>query len=338
MPTARKNLVSLEATPYYHIICRCCRRSFIMGIDNVSKKDYSHRRVWLEARLEELPKIFNIKIASYAIMSNHYHLVLFMDKAESDVLTDLDVVVRWHELYNGMVLTRKFEEGKNLSEVELVAVQDKITEYRKRLIDLGWFMRNINEPLARAANFEDNCTGRFWEGRFKSQALLDEKALLACMVYVDLNPLFFDIERVASMEQTPETSNFTSIKKRIEKAVKSESPNELDEQVESLLNFAGQEKLNMPKGIPCRLSSYIELVGWTGRQTRKGKSGKIDSDVPELIQRLNLDPEKWVQITSGFESKFKGIVGGAKSIVAKFKEFSRKRALDLSNCEFYFDK
>ena len=208
MPTARKNLVSLEATPFYHIICRCCRKSYIMGIDNVTKKDYSHRRDWLEARLEELPKIFNIKIASYAIMSNHYHLVLFIDKEESDALTDLEVTVRWHELYNGTVLTRKFAEGKNLSKVELNAVQEKIIEYRKRLLDLGWFMRNINEPLARAANFEDNCTGRFWEGRFKSQALLDEKALLACMVYVDLNPIR------ASMEQTPETSNFTSIKKR----------------------------------------------------------------------------------------------------------------------------
>jgi hypothetical protein len=36
---------------------------------------------------------------------------------------------------------------------------------------------------------EDQCTGRFWERRFKSQPILGEAGLLACSVYVDLNPV-----------------------------------------------------------------------------------------------------------------------------------------------------
>ena len=76
MPIARGKLVSVDATPYYHLVSRCCRRCFILGEDPVTKIDYSHRQEWIEARLEELPEIFNIKIASYAITVSYTHLTL----------------------------------------------------------------------------------------------------------------------------------------------------------------------------------------------------------------------------------------------------------------------
>ncbi|MCJ8314499.1 MAG: transposase, partial [Pseudomonadales bacterium] len=246
--------------------------------------------------------------------------------------SDLDIINRWHKLYNGTVLTQKYVKGETLSNIEMDLVQERADEYRSRLMDLGWLMKCINEPLARAANQEDKCTGKFWEGRFKSQALLDEKALLACMAYVDLNPVR------AKMAKTPEKSAHTSIKKRIEQSVKSDKPNKQKEQVDTLLKFAGWARKDMPKGIPCRLTTYIELVEWTGRQIRKGKSGKIDSDIPELMQRLNIDPVKWMFISSNFESGFKGIVGDSLSIIETVKSFGRKRALNLSNCLYYFGK
>ncbi|BCE00422.1 transposase [Marinicellulosiphila megalodicopiae] len=332
MPIARSKLVSVEATPFYHLISRCCRQCYILGKDAVTKKDYSHRQEWIENRLEELPSIFNIKVASYAIMSNHFHLVVFVDKDESSKLSDLQVIERWHKIYNGTVLTQKYAKGELLSEIEMDLVKERADEFRSRLMDLGWFMKCINEPLARSANREDNCTGKFWEGRFKSQALLDEKALLACMAYVDLNPVR------AKMAKTPEKSAHTSIKKRIEQSLKTDKPNNQTEQVKGLLNFVSQSRQDMPKGIPCKLTSYIELVEWTGRQSRKGKAGKIDSDIPELMQRLNIDPVKWAHITSNFESSFKGIVGESLSIIETVKNFGRERALNVSNCLYYFGK
>jgi putative transposase len=69
-------------------------------------------------------------------------------------------------------------------------------------------MRCMKEPIAREANREDGCTGRYWEGRYKSQALFDEIALAACMAYADLDPVR------AGLAEVPEASEYTSIKER----------------------------------------------------------------------------------------------------------------------------
>ena len=126
----------------------------------------------------------------------------------------------------------------------------------------------LNESIARQANAEDNCTGRFWEGRFKSQALLDEAALAACLAYVDLNPIR------AGMAITPETSDHTSIQQRIATAQAVHTPNHPQQQTKGLLPFAGYPRQDMPKGLPFRLTDYLELVDWTGRILREDKRGE----------------------------------------------------------------
>jgi hypothetical protein len=81
-------------------------------------------------------------------------------------------------------------------------------------------MKIINEGIARMASSEDDCTGRFWEGRFSSQALLDEKALAACSAYGDLNLIR------AGIANSLTSSDHTSIKRRCERAQKAEQPND----------------------------------------------------------------------------------------------------------------
>ncbi len=205
MPKARKHQVSLEVTPYYHCVSRCVRRSFLCGHDPLSGKSFEHRRQWVEDRLLFLADVFAIDVCAYSVMSNHTHVVLHINKLNEAHWTDIEVCERWHKLFKGTLLSQKFVRNEDLTAVELDAVKLKISEWRLHLCDISWFMRTLNEPIARQANEEDRCTGRFWEGRFKSQALCDEAALASCMAYVDLNPIR------AKMAKTPEQSDHTSI-------------------------------------------------------------------------------------------------------------------------------
>jgi hypothetical protein len=101
-------------------------------------------------------------------MHNHYHVVLFIDKSTADNWDALEVVERWHLLFSGALYSQRFSKGELLTAAKQASLNSSIALWRERLMDISWFMRIINEGIARMANREDDCTGRFWEGRFSS--------------------------------------------------------------------------------------------------------------------------------------------------------------------------
>lgn len=260
MTIGRNVQVSLRHTAYYHCTSRCVRRAFLCGRDRFSGKDFSHRRKWIEDRLAELTSIFAIDLLAYAVMHNHYHVVIRIAARRAEHWSDEEVIQRWSRLY--------CVDGK-ADNRHLVGV------WRERLRSISWFMRCINEPLARRANREDDCVGRFWEGRFKSQALLDLTAILKCMSYVDLNPVR------AAITQTPEESDFTSIKARI-------SGND-----SHLAPFTDQQVRHSRFVIPVTRREYLNLVDWSGRAIRSGKRGHIADRAPPILERLGIPDQQW---------------------------------------------
>ena len=106
--------------------------------------------------------MFSIGICAYAVMSNHTHVVLSVHKDLAESWPMEEVIKRWHQMYQGTLLSQKYQRGDNLSKSEYISLNETVTIYRQRLYDISWLMRNLNEYIAREANNEDKCTGRFY--------------------------------------------------------------------------------------------------------------------------------------------------------------------------------
>ncbi|ARN72648.1 transposase [Oceanicoccus sagamiensis] len=324
MTQPRKTLVSIADTPYYHIVSRCVRRSYLCGVDHHSGKSYEHRRQWIVDRIRLLSSLFAVDLCSYAVMSNHYHLVVKLNPDQVNRLTDQEVIDRWLSLFKGPLLVQRFNAGIALSKPELDTVSEIITLWRKRLADLSWFMKCLNQPIARKANLEDQCTGHFWEGRFKSQALLTDEALLSCMAYVDLNPVR------AAMAQTPEDSDYTAIQERIkpqfdlQQAIHSQTDSEdlleFNHALKPLLPFEGNITNDNQEGLLFSFTDYLELVDWTGRAIALNKRGAIPSHLPNILKRLSVNHKTWLSSATRFEALHRHRFGrrrpGTKSTTA----------------------
>ena len=207
-------------------------------------------------------------------------------------------------MYNLSYLTEKYYNKESLTKAELDAIYVNIELYRERLMDISWYMRGINESIARRSNAEDNCKGRFWDGRFKSQALLDEQALLTCMAYVDLNPIR------ANMSKTPETSDYTSVQERIVKK-------------QTKLETFGNVELNS-QNIPFTLDDYLALVDATGRAIINDHKSYILDELPDILQRLGLNNDTWLNQIKYFDKWYYKAIGTVDNLKKYCKSMEQK--------------
>jgi REP element-mobilizing transposase RayT len=304
-------------------------------------------------RLRYLAAIFAIEVCAYAVMENHYHTILRTRPDMVAMWSDRDVAIRWLTLFprhrdmRGVPMPPREEEICALADRP-----ERIAQLRQRLCSLSWFMGRLNEFIARAANKEDKVKGRFWEARFKCQALLDEAAIASCMVYVDLNPIR------AGVAGTPEESDFTSIQARIrawqkETMTTASAPTEAaaqDMQFSSVgrRTTAPENTAEISDPIPdhvsvlahpldgwlCPIQSesgrrgilqmtaaeYFDLVDKSGRMTRSDKRGAIDADLAPMLLRIGANPDAWLETVSRFGSKFRlaaGLVSNLRNFAAQ---------------------
>lgn len=300
--TVPRRLLLLPGPGWYHCVSRCVRRAFLCG------DAFEHRKAWVVERLRLLAQCFAVEVGAYAVMSNHLHVVVRVDPEAPAAWPAEAVAERWLTVF----CKHYSATGEPIAPARewiLAMAQDAawVADKRRRLGDLGWFMKALKEPIARRANREDGCTGAFWEGRFRSTALLDEKALLACLAYVDLNPIR------AQVAATPEASGSTSVQDRIHARQYHEARAGLRRAAPDRARrlFARLDPSSEPTHAEDGLwlwplgqvregrqlitvDEYLRLVDTTGRLLRRGKRGAIAADLRAILNRLDLDVDAWI--------------------------------------------
>ena len=226
------------------------------------------------------------------------------------------VIHRWYQLYKGNNLIDRYISGESLDKATVMKCQDIIAKWRVRLYDISWYMKNLNEYIAREANKEDNCTGKYWEGRYRSQALLDETALLSCMAYVDLNPIR------AGIAKHLQDSDFTSIQERLahfkaqQQAEKTQTKKHPDAkqqhtQPPKLKPFGSNHQTGT---LPFNLLDYMELVDWSGRHIHPNKKGYISKDIPKVLITLNIEEAVWLDKVQKFRQHYAHFAGNKQTL------------------------
>ncbi len=302
----RSQLVQVGTSGTFHCVSRCVRRGFLCGSDLQTGRCFEHRKVWAESRLLELAGIFSISVLAYAVMSNHLHLVLRVDPTHAAGWSDQEVAERWVRLFPVRIDGQIDAEACRRKAWMLTGNAERMATLRHRLSDLSWFMRCLSEKLARMANAEDRCSGRFWEGRFRCQALLDDEAVLACMAYVDLNPVR------AGVADDLTGSTHTSIHGRLAQPLSSHG--------QPVRAVAGPPAVGF---LPISESDYIQLVDWAGRQLKPGKRGLISASAPPALPG-QCDPERWLATVSGIESRFCRAIGSAQALLDKAQKIGQR--------------
>ncbi len=329
---ARGEVINPSEVQISHCVSRCVRQAFLCGVDPMTGLSFEHRRGWIRDRLEFLASVFGIDCLTYTVMSTHIHLVL---RSRPDVVatwSDEEVARRWLRLFP----KRRNEDGSpaepRQNEIDMIIDQaDVLAERRTRLSDMSWWMRCTTENIARRSNAEDQVTGHFWEGRYRAQILLDESALLACAAYVDLNPIR------AAMAETPETSDYTGAKDRIDDLARRDSnsrsthawersrrrdrsgwlsPIEIDERHDEPGPDANptSRRASQKGFLSLSLADYLQLLDWTGRELRDGKRGSIPDHLSPILTRIGLDPAGWCELVKKFGKLFKRVAGTAEHL------------------------
>lgn len=298
MTIARSELVDISMTRWYLCVVRCVRGASLLS----GRQD---RKDWLERRLEELAQIFALSVGGFTVLDNQLILLIRFDPEIARTWSNAEVARRWGQIVPDRDKARQPLDRSDTWVAQKAKDAGWARTARQRLQSLSWFMKSLTEPLARLANRQDQTRGKFFEGRHKTVAILDEESLLAAAVYIDLSLAG------ANDRAGKDVQSFTSLNVRTKHLKRSSRPaspkagkraktsgSRRTEQAEDSLwlcpiedrSRLGSSREGMFEGLP--LKSYLDLVAFSGRLLQKS-STPVPRDLSRIFDRLEASPEDW---------------------------------------------
>ncbi|MDA0657307.1 MAG: hypothetical protein O3C60_00565 [Planctomycetota bacterium] len=362
MATPRKDVFDPHVVGIYHCMTRCVRQLFLIGRDKKAKIENAGRWKYCEFRLEYLAGIFAIDVLDFAILSNHIHTSL---RNRPDVVkewSDQEVARRWLKLHPTEAKKKKKEKlnQKEITEQDIadaVANAKLMTKARRKLSCISHFQKTLLEPIAKEFNRRDGKKGHFVAERFRCKRIDDDGALLACSIYIALNPFR------AGLGDTLEAHPHSSYSRRHHGKADWLAPLFLDERACAYGQVAmitvgqdGVKRLHSPanvlpaprcseKGmVPLRWSDYQSIAQWTARYIRyrrvlsqaEKNAVVVPEPIAKLLESLGIDPKFWLDTIDRYAELFHHFVASPNQLDAIARRLNRKYVKGVRACRSLF--
>ncbi len=287
-----------DAPGCYHLVSRCVRR--LRCLDG-------ERKLWVEGSLRYHSGKMAVDVLTYAVMANHIHVVVRIRPDQAAEWSAKDVVDRWLDLVPPRDCFGVAVMGIDEVQKERLA-QDEgwVRERRSRLCSMSWFMRLVKQKLARRINKADGASGHLWDDRFFSVPLPDQGAILACMVYVDLNPFR------SGLCDLPEQGECVGLAVRLRRMNVFNDDN-LYGAGSSLKKMGRRGGVWVVPIVGCGVywqmargdwaykepgaleeNDYLRLLDYSARLLRSGKKS-LGQEVDDIFERIGVDGGQWLE-------------------------------------------
>ena len=327
-----------------HLYNRTIDGLYLLGKNPDTGEDFSYRQGWLVDKMNQLFAHLCIELLSYGVLSNHYHLNVRTRPDIAASLTDRQVAERWLSALSGQPdKDGNFKQPSEQAIEMLMANKEKLEKCRTELSDCSHLMKQLNQYLAQRANYEDGRRGSFWAGRYGSTRLVDDAALLACTVYIDLNRIRagldkpFDqhssgalghrITEVLRAQYEADQAQAEALARRHRFDLREKGADrcrvlsklEIDEAHDAVGSAPSRSgKRCSDKGfLPISFERYMELLKWTLGMHEDG-----EIELPAALRFSKLPAKAWLSMANRFGELLGSVAGSLDSMSEERKHVS----------------